>query len=147
MLFRSHLSGKVRLLPDELFVETYGPLGQSSPVPGKPLSTQHDVRLSANEPDPLVAQEPNGKEVGKEVKLQPGSPGERRWRAFCQMFRKRALIASRDLRGGFSTLLLPVVAIALVLLILKININPTAPTMVLSLSALPQVGKAPPLSI
>lgn len=74
-----------------------------------------------------------------EVKLQPGSHQERCWRSFRQMLRKRALIASRDLRGGFSTLLLPVLAIALVLLVLKVNINPTAPTMVLSLSALPQV--------
>ena len=75
-----------------------------------------------------------------EVKLQPGSQRERCWRSFRQMLRKRALIASRDLRGGFSTLLLPVLAIALVLLVLKVNINPTAPTMVLSLSALPQVS-------
>lgn len=75
-----------------------------------------------------------------EVKLQPGSQQERCWRSFQQMLRKRSLIASRDLRGGFSTLLLPVLAIALVLLVLKVNINPTAPTMVLSLSALPQVS-------
>ena len=84
------------------------------------------------------AESPAGDEP--EVKLQPGSQRERCWRSFQQMLRKRSLIASRDLRGGFSTLLLPVLAIALVLLVLKVNINPTAPTMVLSLSALPQVS-------
>ena len=86
---------------------------------------------------------PSEGDYSLEVKLVPGSHRERCWRAFKQMIRKRALIASRDLRGGFSTLLLPLVAIALVLLVLKVNINPTAPTMVLSLSALPQVTSHP----
>ncbi len=85
----------------------------------------------------------NEADHSSEVKLVPGTHQERCWRAFKQMLRKRALIASRDLRGGFSTLLLPLVAIALVLLVLKVNINPTAPTMVLSLSALPQVTSLP----
>ncbi|KAK9862183.1 hypothetical protein WJX84_007200 [Apatococcus fuscideae] len=87
--------------------------------------------------------EPSAKDLRPEIRLQAGTQQERCLRSFRQMFRKRALIASRDLRGGFSTLLLPVLAIALVLLVLKVNINPTAPTMLLSLSALPQVYPLP----
>lgn len=45
-------------------------------------------------------------------------------RAFKELFRKRAIIARRDLKGMANSILLPVVVIAFVLLILKLNIDP-----------------------
>ncbi|KAK9829531.1 hypothetical protein WJX72_006343 [[Myrmecia] bisecta] len=60
-----------------------------------------------------------------------------------EMFKKRALIASRDKKNMMFTLLLPVVAIAFVLLILRVNINPSAPTMNLTLGSLGQRSPIP----
>ena len=45
-------------------------------------------------------------------------------RAFKELFRKRAIIARRDLKGMANSIFLPVVVIAFVLLILKLNIDP-----------------------
>lgn len=48
--------------------------------------------------------------------------------------------AGRDLRGALLTLLLPVVAVVAVLSILKLNIDPTAPQLLLQLPVLGQPG-------
>jgi hypothetical protein len=45
-------------------------------------------------------------------------------RAFRELFKKRAIIARRDLKGMANSILLPVAVIAFVLLILKLNIDP-----------------------
>lgn len=48
--------------------------------------------------------------------------------------------AGRDVRGALLTLLLPVVAVIAVLSILKVNIDPTAPQLLLQLPVLGQPG-------
>lgn len=53
-------------------------------------------------------------------KLQPSSQLWQQARAFREMLRKRALIASRDIRGAVFTLLLPILAVAAVLVTLSI---------------------------
>ncbi|KAK9833394.1 hypothetical protein WJX81_001382 [Elliptochloris bilobata] len=55
------------------------------------------------------------------------------WVAFREMVRKRAITAGRDARGALLTLLLPVVAVVAVLSVLKVNIDPTAPQLLLQL--------------
>ena len=64
------------------------------------------------------------------------------WVAFREMVRKRAIGAGRDARGALLTLLLPVVAVIAVLSVLKVNIDPTAPQLLLQL---PELGQAGPL--
>ncbi|KAH8952939.1 hypothetical protein BDL97_09G111100 [Sphagnum fallax] len=64
-------------------------------------------------------------------------------RAFGQIFKKRMLIARRDIKGLVNSILLPVMAIALVMLILKLNIDPAGPPLNLSFeiySLLPPEG-------
>jgi hypothetical protein len=53
--------------------------------------------------------------AGLHPKSQPASQLWQQARAFREMLRKRALIASRDVRGGVFTLLLPILAVAAVL--------------------------------
>ena len=62
--------------------------------------------------------------------------------AFTQMLRKRALTAWRDAALCW-TLLLPVGIMALVLLILKVNVDPSAPTQALTLA---DIGQVTPLA-
>ncbi len=57
-------------------------------------------------------------------------------RAFREMMRKRALIARRDYKSVLSQVALPVAAVALVLLILKLDLDPTGPSLLLSTRAL-----------
>jgi len=52
--------------------------------------------------------------------------------------------AGRDVRGALLTLLLPVAAVAAVLSVLKLNIDPTAPQLLLQL---PELGQAGPLML
>ena len=59
--------------------------------------------------------------------------------AFTQMLRKRALTAWRDAALCW-TLLLPVGIMALVLLVLKVNVDPSAPTQTLTLADIGQVS-------
>lgn len=63
--------------------------------------------------------------------------------AFTQMLRKRALTAWRDAALCW-TLLLPVGIMALVLLILKVNVDPSAPTQTLTLA---DIGQVTPLAM
>jgi ATP-binding cassette subfamily A (ABC1) protein 3 len=53
-------------------------------------------------------------------------------RAFFEMFKKRVLIAGRDLKGLINSVLLPVVVISFVMLILKLNIDPAGPELMLN---------------
>ncbi len=53
---------------------------------------------------------------------------------FIELFRKRAICAMRDLKGRFFEIVLPVCVVALVLLILKLNINPAGPSIELNSS-------------
>ena len=53
-------------------------------------------------------------------------------RSFIEMMRKRALIARRDYKSVLSQVALPTLAVALVLLILKLDIDPTGPRILLS---------------
>ncbi|CAM6001577.1 unnamed protein product [Sphagnum balticum] len=53
-------------------------------------------------------------------------------RAFFEMFKKRVLIARRDLKGLINSVLLPVVVISFVMLILKLNIDPAGPELMLN---------------
>ncbi|KAG0616755.1 hypothetical protein M758_5G140000 [Ceratodon purpureus] len=53
-------------------------------------------------------------------------------RAFKQMFLKRAIIARRDLKAFANSILLPVVAIGLVMLVMKLNIDPAGPQLQLN---------------
>ena len=57
---------------------------------------------------------------GLHLKRQPSSQLWQQARAFREMLRKRALIASRDIRGAVFTLLLPILAVAAVLVTLSI---------------------------
>eukprot|EP00898_Chlorokybus_atmophyticus_P008904 jgi/Chlat1/9014/Chrsp94S08294 len=54
------------------------------------------------------------------------------WRAAKEVFRKRVIIAKRDIKGALHAIALPVAVIALVLLILKLDINPAGPSLELS---------------
>ncbi|CAL8463070.1 g2604 [Coccomyxa elongata] len=80
---------------------------------------------------------------------KPRSPAKQ-WRvAFREMLRKRAIIAGRDKKGLLFQLLLPVAAICLVLAILKVNIDPSSPTITLDFTDMLQqqpvyVANAPP---
>mmetsp|Transcript_7891 Transcript_7891/g.23248 ORF Transcript_7891/g.23248 Transcript_7891/m.23248 type:complete len:2373 (+) Transcript_7891:472-7590(+) len=74
---------------------------------------------------------------------QPPAGWHRHVRHFREMVRKRALVASRDVKGAFFTLLLPVLAVAAVLSILKVNIDPTAPRMELTLGTFGQKDAIP----
>ena len=53
-------------------------------------------------------------------------------RAFTEMMRKRARIARRDVKSVLSQVALPTVAVALVLLVLKLDIDPVGPSLELS---------------
>jgi len=53
-------------------------------------------------------------------------------RSFIEMLRKRALISRRDYKSVLSQVALPTLAVALVLLILKLDIDPVGPRLVLS---------------
>ena len=61
-------------------------------------------------------------------------------RSFIEMIRKRALIAKRDYKSVLSQVALPTLAVALVLLILKLDIDPTGPRIVLSAHELALLG-------
>ena len=79
-------------------------------------------------PRPHVSNTANGaagqhlpeRSAGPHPKLQPPNQLWQQARAFREMLRKRALIASRDVRGGVFTLLLPILAVAAVLVTLSI---------------------------
>ncbi|OAE27724.1 hypothetical protein AXG93_4193s1240 [Marchantia polymorpha subsp. ruderalis] len=51
--------------------------------------------------------------------------------AWLQLVKKRAIIARRDVKGLLNTILLPVAVIAFVMLILKLNIDPSGPKLAL----------------
>jgi hypothetical protein len=74
----------------------------------------------------------------EEVSLQESTPRQqpRRWNRYVvalqEMLRKRLIIAGRDLKDLVFQLLLPVAAICMVLAILKINIDPSSPTITLN---------------
>ena len=56
-----------------------------------------------------------------------------------ELFRKRYICALRDLSGKFYEVCLPVLVVGLVLLIIKINVNPAGPEIVLNSSLYTQV--------
>ena len=56
-----------------------------------------------------------------------------------ELFRKRWICALRDLSGKFYETILPVLVVALVLLILKLNVNPAGPEIVLDSTLYTQV--------
>lgn len=64
--------------------------------------------------------------------------------ALGEMLQKRFLIASRDLKGMFFTLLLPICTVAFIMLILTVNIDPTSPTLILSMGEISTA--APPIA-
>ena len=63
-------------------------------------------------------------------------------RSFVEMLRKRALIARRDYKSVLSQVALPTLAVALVLLILTLDLDPTGPRLVLSAQGLAALGPA-----
>lgn len=62
-----------------------------------------------------------------------------------ELFRKRLIIASRDLKGFFFQVLFPAIQIMLVLLILTINVNPAGHTITLNASLFHKKASLTPL--
>ena len=61
-------------------------------------------------------------------------------RAFAELLRKRAVCASRDAKGLATQVLLPVAAVLLVLLVLKLDIDPVGPELPLSAAFLATIA-------
>eukprot|EP00850_Spirogloea_muscicola_P017011 SM000142S00525 [mRNA] locus=s142:89468:101029:- [translate_table: standard] len=74
-------------------------------------------------------------EVGGAAIFNPGLlPEERSFkRAWKELFKKRLIIARRDVKGLLNSILLPVAVIAFVMLILTISVNPAGPSLKLEL--------------
>nr|XP_024376526.1 ATP-binding cassette sub-family A member 1-like isoform X3 [Physcomitrium patens]XP_024376527.1 ATP-binding cassette sub-family A member 1-like isoform X3 [Physcomitrium patens] len=125
----------------QLFQELEGKLGAFSVSSyGVSMTTLEEVflRLADNDESPLKHQKhcipPNDLPSTFTVEIPSCKPSfsiekrkRSRTRAFKQMFLKRAIIAKRDMKAFANSVLLPVVAIGLVMLIMKLNIDPAGP--------------------
>ncbi|MEW5297039.1 MAG: hypothetical protein WDW36_000274 [Sanguina aurantia] len=69
--------------------------------------------------------------------------GPHMWRCFKQMFVKRRCISLRDWKALLFLFLLPVAAVALTLTILTINVDPTGPSLILSMHSIEQFSPIP----
>ncbi|MEW5315796.1 MAG: hypothetical protein WDW38_007201 [Sanguina aurantia] len=69
--------------------------------------------------------------------------GPHLWRCFKQMFVKRRCISLRDWKALLFLFLLPVAAVALTLTILTVNVDPTGPSLILSMHSIEQFSPIP----
>ncbi|KAL6764727.1 hypothetical protein V8C86DRAFT_3022151 [Haematococcus lacustris] len=82
-------------------------------------------------------------EAGQQWVMQEAGSWAHAWRAFKAMVHKRARIAARDWKGLLYLFLLPIAAVALTLVILLVNIDPTGPQLQLSLHSVEQFTPVP----
>eukprot|EP00899_Mesostigma_viride_P015099 jgi/Mesvir1/23590/Mv18280-RA.1 len=87
---------------------------------------------------------PNG--GGSPARPAPRAGAQRSFgRSLRELLRKRALIACRDIKGFLNTALLPVIVVAFVLLILKLDIDPVGPSLALNMGM--YITKSTPPSV